>query len=158
MRRADPSVDRRGPAVLALALAVLGAQAACSVFFAKETLYLRSAVHRATREEVRERLGPPTVIARSAEGEPLWVYHVYEIEPGGQNSWYAYGSWCDEYVLSFDGQGVLRRWTHRSEKHGGELMPTYCVTGGYKREGRPAVRLRDGGVGTVAAHCLSWPW
>jgi hypothetical protein len=36
---------------------------------------------------------------------------------------------CDEYVLTFDSQGILRRWTHASELHGGELMPTYCVTG-----------------------------
>lgn len=113
---------------------LFAAQAGCSLFVAKETRYLRSVENRATMAEVRGRLGPPTVIVPSPSGETRWVYHVYEIEPGGQNSWYAYGSWCDEYVLTFDGQGVLRRWTHRSEKHGGELMPTYCVTGGFKPE------------------------
>jgi hypothetical protein len=37
---------------------------------------------------------------------------------------------CDEYVLTFDSQGILRRWTHASELHGGELMPVSCVSSG----------------------------
>ncbi len=104
----------------------------CSLFVAKETLYLKSAQGRATQEEVRQHLGKPTLVASSKAGEPIWVYEVYQIEPGSQQSWAAFGSWCDEYVLTFDRQGILRQWAHKSERHGGELSPTFCVTDGFK--------------------------
>jgi len=38
----------------------------------------------------------------------------------------------DEYVLTFDEQGILRKWTHKSEGHGGETEPACCVTDGFK--------------------------
>ena len=104
----------------------------CELFVAKETLYLRTAQDRATQEEIQQRLGQPWVTTMTPMGEAVWVYDVYQIEPGSQQSWAATGSWCDEYVLTFDKRGVLRRWTHQSEKHGGELMPTYCVIDGFK--------------------------
>jgi hypothetical protein len=40
--------------------------------------------------------------------------------------------WCDEYVLTFDPQGVLRRWTHKFQLHGGKLRPMDCVDNGFK--------------------------
>ena len=103
----------------------------CELFMAKETIYLRSAQDRATQAEVRQQLGSPKFQATTPSGDTLWVYRVWAIEPGGQNIYVTMGSWCDEYVLAFDKQGILRRWTHQSEKHGGELMPTYCVTDGF---------------------------
>jgi hypothetical protein len=111
-------------------LALLGA--GCTVFVAKETLYLESAQDRATQEEVRQRLGVPKFTANASDGRPIWVYQVYYEDPGPANKWGAAGTWCDEYVLTFDAQGILRSWTHKSEGHGGELMPTYCVTDGFK--------------------------
>lgn len=111
-------------------LALLGA--ACAVFVPKETLYLESAQDRATQDEVRQHLGAPKFTASTSDGSPIWVYQVYVQDPGVQNKWGAPGTWCDEYVLTFDTQGILRNWTHKSEGHGGELMPAYCVTGGFK--------------------------
>jgi len=111
-------------------LALMGA--GCTVFVAKETLYLESAQDRATQEEVRQRLGPPKFTATSLDAEPVWVYHIMQRDYSNQNSWGTPGAWCDEYVLTFDKGGILRRWTHKSEGHGGELMPKYCVTGGFK--------------------------
>jgi hypothetical protein len=58
----------------------------------------------------------------------VWVYQIREQDPG--NRWTFTGLWCDEYLLTFDDQAILRHWSHRSEFHGGELMPTYCVAGG----------------------------
>ena len=113
-----------------ITLALLGS--GCELFMAKETAYLQSAQGRATQEEVRQQMGPPRFLATTPSGETLWVYRVWQIEPGGQNVYVSAGSWCDEYALSFDKQGILRTWTHKSEKHGGELMPTYCVTDGFK--------------------------
>ncbi|MEW6544961.1 MAG: hypothetical protein AB1411_15300 [Nitrospirota bacterium] len=104
----------------------------CWVFIPRETLYLESAQDRATREEVRQRLGAPKLVAATKDGEPIWVYQIYYEDPSSQNKWGAPGTWCDEYVLTFDKQGILRRWTHKSEGHGGELSPTYCVTDGFK--------------------------
>lgn len=113
-----------------IALALVGA--GCSLVLPKEALYLRSAQDRATQEEVRKGLGPPKFTATSPRGEAVWVYDVMTEDPTNQNVWGAPGTWCDEYVLTFDKQGVLRSWTHKTEGHGGELMPKYCVTGGFK--------------------------
>ncbi|MEK7293547.1 MAG: hypothetical protein AAB049_01105 [Nitrospirota bacterium] len=114
--------------VLLLSLLVL--IQGCSLFIPKETLYLRSAQDRATQEEVRQRLGQPMLTSATQAGEMVWVYEVRQEDPGSR--WTSTGLWCDEYVLTFDNQSVLRRWTHKSQFHGGERMPTYCVRGGYQ--------------------------
>jgi hypothetical protein len=113
-----------------IGMVVLGA--ACAVFVAKETRYLESAQDHATQEQVRQQLGKPYQVATSKNGNPIWVYHVYYEDPGLYNPWGTAGTWCDEYVLTFDKEGILRDWTHKSEGHGGELSPTYCVTDGFK--------------------------
>lgn len=109
-----------------LVLAVSG----CTLFEGKETTFLRSAQDRATQEEVRQRLGPPQLATSTRSAESVWVYQVRQQQPGSRIN--APGLWCDEYVITFDSQAVLRRWTHRSYFHGGEVMPTYCVPDGYK--------------------------
>ena len=101
----------------------------CSALISKETLYLRTAQDLATQEEIRERLGAPRTETATPAGESQWVYEVREVEPGAQNTWATAGSWCDEYVLTFDRQGILRRWTHKSYFHGGETMPIRCDSG-----------------------------
>lgn len=101
----------------------------CSLLIPKETLYLRAAQNVATQEEVRERLGVPRSETSTPDGESQWVYEVREQEPGAQNTWASAGSWCDEYVLTFDRQGILRDWTHTSYFHGGEMMPIRCDAG-----------------------------
>lgn len=101
----------------------------CAVFIAKETRYLQSAENHATQNEVRQQLGAPAEMSSNEAGESVWVYRVREEEPGSR--WTSSGLWCDEYVLTFDRDLVLKGWTHRSEFHGGELMPAYCVSGGY---------------------------
>lgn len=109
-------------------VAVLGFVAGCTLFVPKETRYLQSAQGQATQEQVREYLGAPRSITVSQDGETIWVYEVRELEPGAQNTWAAAGSWCDEYALTFDENGVLRAWTHKSFFHGGENMPAACNT------------------------------
>ena len=109
-----------------LVLAVSG----CTLFENEETTFLRSAQDRATQEEVGQRLGPPQFTTSSQSAESVWVYQVRAQQPG--NRFTAPGLWCDEYVLKFDSQAVLRRWTRRSYFHGGEFMPTYCVPDGFK--------------------------
>jgi hypothetical protein len=94
----------------------------------KETSYLRSATNHATQEDVRRELGEPRTVSTSQEGKSLWLYEVYELEPGSQSSWSTAGSWCDEYRLLFDQAGALRSWTHHSYFHGGEVMPASCNT------------------------------
>ena len=116
--------------VLSLALVMLAV--GCTLFEAKETLYLKSALDQATEVEVRQHLGLPRLVTETKADEAIWVYEVYEKEAGSQQSWASTGSWCDEYVLTFDKKGILRRWTHKSQRHGGENMPTYCVTDGFK--------------------------
>ena len=98
----------------------------CTLFQSKESIYLRSATNQATQEQVRQQLGTPRVVRTTRMGEPVWVYEVRDIEPMSQSSWSTLGSWCDEYTLRFDKEGVLRDWTHQSFVHGGELMPLSC--------------------------------
>lgn len=117
--------------VRAMALVLFVVAAGCTLFVPKETLYLRSA-QGATLEDVRKHLGQPTLTASTPAGEPIWVYEVYQQEPGSQQAWAAFGSWCDEYVLTFDTQGMLRQWTHKVERHGGEMSPTFCVLDGFR--------------------------
>ncbi len=107
------------------------AETGCALFVAKETLYLKSAQDRASQAEIREHLGTPYLVSRSKAGDTIWIYQIRAAEEGGNNDWSVTGSWCDEYVLTFDQQGILRNWTHKSQKHRDEDWPSYCVTGGF---------------------------
>jgi hypothetical protein len=109
-----------------IGMGLLLALSGCALIVAKESQYLQSAQDRATQAEVKLQLGAPKLATTTPTGESLWLYEVREIEPGSQNTWASAGSWCDEYRLTFDSQGVLRRWTHKSYFHGGELMPASC--------------------------------
>lgn len=111
-----------------VSLVVVTMLSGCVLVLPKESRYLRSAEGRSSQTEVAQVLGRPLMTASSPEGQALWVYQVREQEPG--NRWTSTGLWCDEYVLTFDDRSILRGWTHKSEFHGGELMPTYCVSGG----------------------------
>jgi hypothetical protein len=102
---------------------------ACAVVIPEETRYLKKAQDHATQEDVQERLGKPWGVKSTNNGESIWTYEVRELEPGSQNTWASMGSWCDEYTLTFDQAGVLRRWTHKSYLHAGEMMPVSCNTG-----------------------------
>lgn len=110
----------------ALLLSCLLMTFGCTLFQSKESIYLRDATNQATQEQVRQQLGKPRVVRTTRMGEPVWVYEVRDIEPMSQSSWSTLGSWCDEYTLRFDKEGVLRDWTHQSFVHGGELMPLSC--------------------------------
>ena len=107
-------------------------ESACTVFLTKESRYLKAAQDHATQGQVRERLGAPKYTATTASGDPVWVYQEIWVDTGVANEWGTPGAWCDEYVLTFDSQGILRKWTHKTEGHGGETMPSYCVTDGFK--------------------------
>lgn len=111
-----------------VSLVMVAMLSGCALVLPKETRYLRSAQGRSSQTEVVQVLGRPLMTASSPEGRALWVYQVREQEPG--NRWTSTGLWCDEYILTFDDRSILRGWTHKSEFHGGELMPTYCVSGG----------------------------
>lgn len=98
----------------------------CALVQSKESLFLRATTNQATQEEVRQQLGKPHLVRTTRSGDPVWVYEVRDIEPMSQSSWSTLGSWCDEYTLRFDKEGILRNWTHQSFVHGGELMPLSC--------------------------------
>lgn len=102
----------------------------CSVLISNETKFLESAQDHATQQEVRAQLGEPAVTAVKEEGTSVWVYRIKTEQTGSRIT--APGTWCDEYVLTFDRAAVLRRWTRQSYYHGGELMPQYCVPEGFQ--------------------------
>jgi hypothetical protein len=106
--------------------------AGCALFLAKETVYLQSAQDRATQQEVRGHLGKPVWAGSLRAGETVWLYQIREPEMGGNDSSTITGSWCDEYVLTFDAKGVLRRWTHRSQKHRDDRSRADCVSDGFR--------------------------
>ena len=111
-------------AVLWLAISIGG----CALFMSKESRYLKYVQDHALQEEVRQQLGEPRSVSSTADGS-VWVYEVRDLEPMSQSSWSTLGSWCDEYQIIFDKDGVLRQWRHRSFLHGGELMPESCTSG-----------------------------
>lgn len=111
-----------------VSLVMVAMLSGCALVLPKETRYLRSAQDRSSQAEVAQVLGRPLMATTGPEGDVRWVYQVREQDPG--NRWTSTGLWCDEYVLAFDDRSILRHWTHKSEFHGGELMPTYCVPGG----------------------------
>ena len=97
--------------ILSLTLVGVG----CVLFLAKETRYLLSATDRATQEVVRQHLGQPLRVTSNKSGEAVWAYHIRELVKGGNNAWTMVGTWwCDDYTLTFDAQGILRHWTHKS--------------------------------------------
>jgi hypothetical protein len=110
---------------IALMLSIIG----CAAFEAKETIFLRKAHGQATQDEVRQQLGPPKLMKATQSGEATWVYQIWDWQPG--NRFTSTGAWCDEYVLTFDPQSILRRWTHKNYFHGGEAFPDYCVPDRY---------------------------
>jgi hypothetical protein len=113
-------------ACLALIFVLIG----CTLFEAKEMRFLRSAYNRATQEEVQQQLGFPTVAKAAPSGQSVWIYQIYDWQPG-DNRVTAPGTWCDEYILMFDDEAILRHWTHKNYFHGGEAFPSYCVPDRY---------------------------
>jgi hypothetical protein len=89
----------------------------CGLFLAKETRYLLSATDRAKEEEVREHLGQPLRVTSNQTGEAVWAYQIRESARGGNDAATTVVTWwCDDYTLTFDAQGILRHWTHSSQK------------------------------------------
>nr|MBI3613918.1 hypothetical protein [Nitrospirota bacterium] len=72
--------------------------------------FLSSATDRATQEDIRQRLGQPTVKTPLNGGGELWGYHMtYASYAGGAGK-----TSCFEYRLTFDKQKVLRQWESRA--------------------------------------------
>jgi hypothetical protein len=100
---------------------------ACGSLQSKEASYLDSVRGQGTQAEVRRHLGEPTSTTVGDAGTSIWMYEKREQQPG--NRYTAPGMWCEQYILTFDQQSVLRDWSRREHFHGGELMPTECVPG-----------------------------
>jgi hypothetical protein len=135
-RRTDMGFDRVWMNRLLISAVVLGISlpgTGCTLFMDKEALYLRGAEGRADQEEVRRHLGSPLFAQSGNTGETVWVYQRREAEKGGNNIWTITGWWCDEYALTFDKDGILRHWTHQSEKHRDERTLSECVQNGVRR-------------------------
>ena len=112
---------------LTIALVTLCLTAGCALLIPKECRYLKVADGRATGEEVQQKLGAPIESSVMPTGGMLWRYEVLEEQPTHRGT--PTGFWCDEYRLTFDRDGVLRGWTHRSFFHGGALRPEPCHAG-----------------------------
>ncbi|TKB80956.1 MAG: hypothetical protein E8D45_02100 [Nitrospira sp.] len=113
-----------------LLVTMVGFLAGCSLLISNETTFLESGQDRATQQEVRSQWGDPAATAAKDEGTSVWVYRVRTEQPGNRMT--APGTWCDEFVLTFDRTSVLRRWTRQSYYHAGELMPQSCVPEGFQ--------------------------
>ena len=99
---------------------------ACALIIPPECRYLKAAQNHATMAEVQERLGVPLTRNDTPNGT-TWLYEVLEEQPTHRGT--PTGFWCDEYRVSFDSDGILRAWTHRSFFHKGELQPEPCQAG-----------------------------
>ena len=63
---------------------------------------LEEAVNGASQDEVTEHLGPPNQTRKLENGDTRWQYQ-YQSSRGGNTH-------CREYLLTFDGHGILRYW------------------------------------------------
>ena len=109
--------------LLAVALGI----AACSHLQSKEAAYLDSVKGQATQGNVRQELGAPKAVRKGEAGEGIWVYEFREQQSG--NLYTPPGTWCEEYLLTFDNNAVLQTWKHVSHFHSGGLMPKECIPG-----------------------------
>jgi outer membrane protein assembly factor BamE (lipoprotein component of BamABCDE complex) len=116
---------------LVLLAGLLTTLGGCGLFGSEEARFLCKSQDRATQADVKQRLGEPVVTTSGAEGQSVWVYQMRTLQAGSRIN--AAGIWCDEYVLTFDQQNVLRNWTHQTQFHGGETQPQYCVQNGYRQ-------------------------
>ena len=71
--------------------------------------YLDQAIGTATQDEVTMKLGPPMGERILSRGESVWVYRYSGAAVGEQGG----STWCREYVLKFDVQGILRHWNRQ---------------------------------------------
>jgi hypothetical protein len=69
----------------------------CAWFQSPEAAYLKSAVHQATMDDVRHRLGLPRTTSPLTGGRTRWLYRVREDQPGDLNG--PGKTWCNEYHL-----------------------------------------------------------
>ncbi|MBX3234773.1 MAG: hypothetical protein KF814_01355 [Nitrospiraceae bacterium] len=105
-------------------LAVGCALAACGSLQSREAAYLNESRGRATQTEVREHLGAPQTTRTVESGDTIWIYEKREQQAGNRYS--APGTWCEQFLLTFDKQSVLQQWTQRTDFQGGEVMPAVC--------------------------------
>ncbi len=90
--------------ILLAAAVLIAATLSCTHWRAQ---YLDEARHRATQEEVAQRLGQPQETRISA-GETVWLYRVTGgTTPPPMGSGEPY---CQEYRLTFDADKILRNW------------------------------------------------
>jgi len=69
--------------------------------------YLEEVTNKATQDEVTRRLGPPHRTTVLENGNLLWQY---EHRGAWQHASGRGGTWCIEYLLTFDRQKILRKW------------------------------------------------
>jgi hypothetical protein len=114
---------------LMVILPVIFGLGGCSLLIPPECRYLKASQGLATFDEVQQKLGAPLAKVDEPNGM-RWLYEVREEQPTHRGTPTRF--WCDEYRLTFEKNGVLREWTHRSFFHGGELRPEPCQAG-YER-------------------------
>ena len=92
---------------MALLLLVLAGIASCGCFM--DSKYFQSHVGEATLQMVNDRYGRPHKIELEQNGGEKWTYY----ERGSGTASFAgssKGSFCREYQLTFDRQGILKDW------------------------------------------------
>ena len=73
-------------------------------------LLLEEEVDHATQEQVVAGFGSPFYVGRLRDGREVWTYR----ESGAGYSRELGVGFCREYVLTFDAQGILRRWERQA--------------------------------------------
>ena len=89
----------------------------CTIPPPQQIQYLRTAVDHATQDEVAQRLGAPSHTVALTDGGSVWTYRYPAIPAGttaATTTPAASMSSCDELILTFDSQHVLRKWLRQS--------------------------------------------
>jgi outer membrane protein assembly factor BamE (lipoprotein component of BamABCDE complex) len=125
-KRHDPK--RCAMRLLSMVL-LAGLLSGCGLFKSEQAKFLCTAKDHATQADVKHRLGEPMATTPGPEGQTVWIYQLRTPQAGSRIN--AAGTWCEEYVLTFDREHVLRSWTQKKQFHGGETQPQFCVPNGY---------------------------
>jgi hypothetical protein len=113
----EASLDQRSTNACLSAIVLASVFIAVGCNLGKETRYLSSGIDRATQDQVREQLGPPVEVSINKDGIAVWMYQIRESVLEGKDAFEAKAApRCEDYTLTFDGQGILRHWTHESKR------------------------------------------
>ena len=78
--------------------------------------YLEAGINTLTMDKVTKKLGPPHQTGVPQDGSTVWRYQYKRRYVRSTTYRMYWASRCEEYILTFDENGVLRQWNRLSRE------------------------------------------